>query len=557
MFMPTHRMTARMPFSLGEALMSQRNVWQRAGLLGVFVCSVSTAGCFHFFYRGEAKTVSRPSVAGPPTLVRANVRAHLASGATAVFRDSAWISRDTIRGGRADYFPLLSAASSPIGWVHMDSVVALESIASKLDGATTTVVSLAATAITPFAVAGLAVAIFGSCPTVYADTGAGLALQAEGFSYAIAPFFENRDLDPLRARPDSHGVIRLELRNEALETHFINHIGLLAVRHAPGARVVPDQGGTPVAVAALGTVHRAVDRHGRDVRRLLAAADGDLYQTSPDVLQRAHAGDLDDWIDLEVGNLPPGDSVGVVLRLRNSLLNTILLYEGMLGGRDAAEWLDRGLKDLGTAATLGVWYRNTMGMRATVQGVLTPGGDERGHVARIGDVGPIAFRDVALVLPRAAHNATTARIRLRFVADNWRIDALQVAGSVSRPSFTQLPVADIEVPTPAVGQHSLRDSAGLHAISAPDKAYLETRPGQRMTLVFAPDRSPGADSVSTYLLEWQGWYREWIRGSWLRDPARREAFVPGDAAVETALERWRTRKESFERQFYASKVPVR
>src|SRR4029078_7868450 len=91
-------------------------------------------------------------------------------------------------------------------------------------------------------------AIFGSCPTVYADTGTGAELQAEGFSYAIAPLLENRDVDPLHVRVDADDKIRLELRNEALETHFINHIELLAVRHAKDAVVIPDQASKLVAV---------------------------------------------------------------------------------------------------------------------------------------------------------------------------------------------------------------------------------------------------------------------------------------------------------------------
>ena len=59
------------------------------------------------------------------------------------------------------------------------------------------------------------------------------------------------------------------------------------------------------------------------------------------------------------------------------------------------------------------------------------------------------------------------------------------------------------------------------------------------------------------MIAWQGWYREWIRGEWLANPTRAEPFKPGDAAVLTALHRWSERKTSFEREFYASRIPVR
>lgn len=46
-------------------------------------------------------------------------------------------------------------------------------------------------------------------------------------------------------------MVRVELRNEALETHYINHIELMAVSHPPGAEAVPDQRGRPVVVAGF------------------------------------------------------------------------------------------------------------------------------------------------------------------------------------------------------------------------------------------------------------------------------------------------------------------
>jgi hypothetical protein len=80
-----------------------------------------------------------------------------------------------------------------------------------------------------------------------------------------------------------------------------------------------------------------------------------------------------------------------------------------------------------------------------------------------------------------------------------------------------------------------------------------------MTLVFRPlDRRPlTPDSSVTPLIAWQGWYREWVRGAWLAAPTRDTPFVPGDAAVLTALRRWSAKQASFEQAFYSSTIPVR
>src|SRR5262249_53950185 len=111
---------------------------------------------------------------------------------------------------------------------------------------------------------------FGSCPTAYSDNAGKQLLEAEGLSYALAPVFEMRDVDRLRASADTAGTVRLEVRNEALETHYINHLELLDVPHAREEFVVPDAGGSPIAMRGLEAPRSATDRAGRDVRRLLA-----------------------------------------------------------------------------------------------------------------------------------------------------------------------------------------------------------------------------------------------------------------------------------------------
>jgi hypothetical protein len=78
-----------------------------------------------------------------------------------------------------------------------------------------------------------------------------------------------------------------------------------------------------------------------------------------------------------------------------------------------------------------------------------------------------------------------------------------------------------------------------------------------MTLVFHPDEAAARNATSTYLIAWQGWYREWIRPGWLAAPRRTERFVPGDAAVLAALRSWTSQKDAFESAFYSTSIPVR
>jgi hypothetical protein len=97
----------------------------------------------------------------------------------------------------------------------------------------------------------------------------------------------------------------------------------------------------------------------------------------------------------------------------------------------------------------------------------------------------------------------------------------------------------------------------VNALRDADGRYLETQPAQRMTLEFAPLPPAAAGGESTtYFINWQGYYREWIRGQWLAAPRRSAPWVPGDSAVLAALARWRARHAAFEREFYSTRIPV-
>jgi hypothetical protein len=530
-----------------------RKLSHRLAGLAVLPAAFLLASCIHTFWKTVAVRVTAPDTG--TVAIHTPLKVHLANGRTAVFRQGASIDRTAISGAGVSYGLTEAPDATVVARVPLDSVVGVETFEGKMLTGPTVAVSLAATAVTAAATVLLLKALFGSCPTVYADTGTGPVLEAEGFSYSIAPLLEQRDMDPLVARPDADGIIRLELRNEALETHYINNIELTAVRHARGTRVMPDQSNHPVIVSEIRPVDAARDRAGRDLRPTLAAADGALFSSDSGTIDAARAGDLDDWIDLDARDLPPGDSVAVVLRLRNSLLSTVLLYDGMLSGRDAPEWLDAKLSHIATAVDLSTWYTRTMGLRASIDGV--PSAPSTSWNARLGDVGPLAFRDVALVLPRPKRDARAVNIRLRFVTDDWRIDYAAIGAKIERPSTKTIALHRAMV-TRAGDGAAVDDTAAVAALREPDGRYLQTTPGQRMTLEFDAGKQPArTDSATTYLITWQGWYREWIRGQWLAEPKRSAAWTPGDSAVVVALKRWRADQPQMEHAFYSSRVPVR
>lgn len=494
-----------------------------------------------FVFRGVETEPLQPRA--DSVVVTSPAKAHLLDGSTVVFAHGVTLVLDTLRGEGTRYDITLGNPTR-VSAVALDSVATMESFRTTVNVPATVLVSAGATAAGVGLAALAAVAIFGSCPTFYADSAGTPVLEAEAFSYSIAPLFEARDVDRLGARVDPGGVLRLEMRNEAAETHYINQIELLEVAHEADEWVLPDTHGRPLAVGAPLEAAAARDRARRDLRHTLAEADGHAFRTARGVLAAAGPGDLYDWIELAFP-APDADSVVLVMRLRNSLLATVLLYEVMLGGQGlrALDWVGHDLNRIGSAIELGRWYDRRMGMRVSVLD-----GAAAREVARIRDVGPIAWKDVAVVVPAPPGGpGDSLRVRLDFVADNWRIDHVAVTARYRRPEVRTVPLGRI------LSADGADQPAALEHLSAPDDRYLETRPGQHFTLEFDAGESPRA---RTFLLAAQGYYIEWIRRSWI-ESARTAAFRPSDDALLAAVERWRAGQPMLERRFDETRIPVR
>lgn len=484
-----------------------------------------------------------------PLTIETPVKAHLLDGSTIVFPIGVSLSADTIRGRSASgmRYSLTLRDSAPAGLVPLDSVVGMENYITRTNEGTslilTTLASAGATALT----AAATVAIFGSCPTLYADSAGTPVLQAEIFANRVSPLFEARDIDRLSAAADGRGAVRLEVRNEALETHYINHLELLEVRHAADERVVPDERGRPLALRGLGGA-AARDRAGRDLGTTLAAVDGDVFETDDSLLAAASAEDPRDYIDITAPRPAGSDSVAIVLDLRNSLLNTVLFYDMMLGepGLRSLDWLAHDMTRIGPVLSLGRWYNSRFGLRVQVRG---RDGSYR-QVARHPTYGPIAWREVASVVP-VSSGEDSVHIRLSFIADEWRIERVRVAAQVRRARERTVPAAA------ATDRDGAPLADALAHLRKADERYLQTSPGQRLEVRFDAGAPPAGDSARTFLLASQGYYTEWVRGRWIKRSTRNAPFAPGDSALVATIRRWRAHKDSIGRQFYATRIPVR
>jgi hypothetical protein len=486
-------------------------------------------------------------VAASPQQVEASLRVFLADGSVVVFPDGARVGTREVTGIGLRY-DLTRTFTGGQNQVALDSVIGMEAFDVRTDPGLTLLASVGITAVMIGGTVALYCATdpkcFGSCPTVYTYDEEGERLEAETFSFSISPLLESRDVDRLGVEAGPDGVVELEVRNEALETHFINHLELLEVRHAPEERVVTDPLNRPVVVGSLYDVGPVTDRDGRDVTGAVRARDGETFTASESRVASVGPDDHRDWLEM---TLPPvaADSAALVLELRNSLLTTILFYEFMLGRQGAAalDWMARDVEQIGTAVELGDWFYSTMGLRLEVER------DGRFHeVARLGSTGPIAWKEVAFLVPVSPERPT--RIRVSSLADEWRIDHIAWSPRVSRPDVIEHAAVAVE---PLVGGTSADE---LMRIAEPDEHYLVTTAGTAFTVRFETGPAP-ADTARTYLLGSQGYYSEWVRPTWIRSARNPEPFRPTPDLLPALMERWLEVKGPMEAAFHETKIPVR
>lgn len=477
-----------------------------------------------------------------PIVVTAPVKAHLYDGSTVVFPDGITVSDNVVHGNGRRY-DLTLETSTRVSEVSLDDIAAIESYQTPVNiGATTAATAVSSVGII-YVAAAAAYLVFGSCPTVYSFDGGEALLEAELFSYSITQSFQSRDIDRLGIRTINNGILELELRNEMLETHYIDHLEVLEVIHAPDQKAYPDEKGRPLVAGNLIAPSTAVDQNGRDILNEVLQADDIAWSTTAKRLAGINSEDYMDHLDFEFDLPPDADDPALVFRLRNSLLNTVLFYDVMLKQQSfrALDWMGHDLDHLGNKIQLGLWYREHMGLTISVW----DNGRYR-KVTKIGDQGPIAWNERAVRVPTGGDDKL--KVRLSFVADNWRFDQVAVALDSVRPKTRTVAIANAST--------SDGDRADIPAfLHKADKTYLITKPQDRVNLQFDVGDVPD-DRARTFFLASEGYYMEWMRSEWLSEE-HRETFKPDTDALLRALAIYAETRDGLREQFEATKLAVR
>ncbi len=337
-------------------------------------------------------------------------------------------------------------------------------------------------------------ACFGSCPTFYAFDGEHDSLQAEGFSASVARALEATDVDAMWTARPRGTAFEVRMTNDALETHAVDSVRLLAAPRPPGGRVL--RAGDVFYRATSFAAPTLCVSEGGDCRELVSVTDGREYKSGADPHDLATR----ETIDLRF-DAPEEGHRGLLLVARNSLMNTFLFYQALAYmGRSAGEWVST-LERAGPGGAGA--FRGLGGELGGIAVEVETGPGEWRKAGVWDEVGPIALEAQVVPLPADLPEGPV-HVRLTATRGYWRIEqaALVLLGEAVVPEA----LAPVAV---------LRDGATRPDALAklrPGGDHLVTGPRDEWLLRF---ELPAGDEE--LFLESRGYYYEWMRPAWLAE----------------------------------------
>jgi hypothetical protein len=485
-------------------------------------------------HREWAATFEAPAPAGPGATDAPFLKAHLRSGDVYVF--DRWrmdTATRTLTGNGLHYDAQRKLRGSVDLSLPWESVVLVETNrpldVTKGSFAVMGVLTAASLAVSALCLTNPK-ACFGSCPTFYTPDG---RLVAEGFSSSVARVLAATDVDALTTAPSRGGDFMLRMTNEALETHFVDGLRVLAAPRAPGTRILRDATGY-FSTSKPQPPLVCTTQDGLDCRVALLDPDDHEYKSDTD------GKDLATRETLELRFPATAGPAGLMIAGRNSLLNTYLFYQTLaFMGRRAGEWFTK----LETSGQAGVWAASGFGRQLGDIDIEIL--DAQGRWRRAGafsEVGPIA-REVQLV--RLPDERATGELRVRVVLTrgNWRVDHVALV-SLGEP------VQPLALVPERVERDGRPDVTALAQLAVGGDA-LVTYPGDAYTLHFTVP--PGEYEI---FLESTGYYYEWMRAAWLAEedePRLTRLLLDPAAALRELAPAYRVLEPDMDRVFWASR----
>lgn len=342
-------------------------------------------------------------------------------------------------------------------------------------------------------------ACWGSCPTFYLDEHSNIHYaDAEAFTNAIAPSMEYTDADALGNHFIAGDEFSITMKNEALETHCVDNIALLAFPTSAGEQVFQTPAGKFLLCGEPVAVSQASGAEG-DITALLNSADKNERFSLADRNNLNSRETVYLTFQNNAGFLNPG----LVLHYRQTLMNTYLFYNALGYMGDQAG-------DVFAMMETRENIRNNFDAVSKALGNI----DVYTWNERIGDwvledcfseTGPIAINRQLI---RLRHLQPGSEVKLKLVMNKglWRIDYAALAEIKSD-------IEPVTIKPGSILNKGNPDAEALKLLEEPGK-YLVSMPGAEYRFTFT---LPEGNRSYELFLSARGYYLEWMREDWLKD----------------------------------------
>ncbi len=476
-------------------------------LLGVIIIlAASVQACKNYGFRANYQEANKLLHATENIRTKPYLKAHMKNGDVCILKDT-WIidtNKNTVfgNGKRFDY----NRKEIFLGemTLHIDSVSIFETNSKILKPEKGRIATLSILTGIDVALGVICITnpkvCFGSCPTFYMNEDNNFHFaDSEGFSNAIAPSMEYSDIDALNNPPIEDQIFSLTMKNEALETHCVNDVKLLAYPRKKGERIFQSKSNEFYLCQNDYLLSHAEGQEGI-VTALLKNEDRQERFSLADEKNLSSK----EEIYLTFDGVENQNDLGLIVNFRQTLMTTYFIYSaiGFMGDQvgdffakiEQSKEINSSLKN-GITKELGNIDLYALNSR-TNEWELQDG---------LYETGPIAVNRQIIPLKIYGKNQ---QIKLKLVMNKglWRIDFTALTNIKGK-------VKPLEIKPSSIYNKGQNDLDALSAIENPNK-HLISMPGNEYRFHF---ELPEKNMDYELFLYSKGYYLEWMREHWLKD----------------------------------------
>ncbi len=351
-------------------------------------------------------------------------------------------------------------------------------------------------------------ACFGSCPTFYVHNGDYIQnADAEGFSNAISPSLEYFDIDALEGIKLVNGQFNLLMKNEALETHCIREVKILACPKNKEEKIYQTRNNEFLQCKNKYPISKA-NATNKDITDLVDSQDKNEW------FSLADANNLNsrEEIILDFNQIVDRENLGLVIHFRQSLMTTYFIYSGLgYMGDEVSDAFAKIESDKSVGSKLESGIAKELGDLDVY--AWNEANQSWEFQSGVYETGPIAINKQIIPL-KSYCNVNNIKLKLVLNKGLWRIDYLGLTNIMKKVEpITLLPFQ--------LDYEGIQEHKSLNHILDTTR-HLISMPGDEYKFYFQVPNS--MDQEYDYFLYSKGYYLEWMREHWLKDKDQVKLF---------------------------------